>query len=364
MSFVIGRSFLVGVRGGDAEILAAIEAHRAREAVTVEQLIACVPLAADGVDDLVIVTVDGQGGDGASPDAGSLSDQGSSERRITVVARGDLSVEIYSIGGSRRFAARGARPFALAEFRAVTAFALLDVSDEAPGADELTTHGSGLPPGIVAGHGLAWASVDVGHEETVWRAPSSEQTVILPFGTRPAGELDDTVLTVPRSKQPADQDTVIYRGSRAVPPGRGVAPQPSAVNADTLTRSTQLYPVFQMGDQQPEALDGILYLGRNPRVPLQNSRVRTAARALPSSTQAVSGTHASLERSGTTIVVTDLGSRNGTVVYLPDIGPRRLRAWESVSLPPHSRVELGDDNVIYVLSPAPVFSALESSENS
>lgn len=399
VSFVIGRSFLVGIRGADAQILAALEVHRGREVVTVEQLIACVPLAADGIDDFIIVTVDGRGGDEASPDAGALSDLGASERRITVVARGELAVEVYSVGGSRRFAARGVRPFALAEFRAVTAFALLSETDHSPSASDLATPSTGLPPGIVEGHGLAWASAEVHGEETAWREPSSEQTVILNNGTRPTVELDDTVLSVPRSllpplqlepeleettlrqvvgdqpcepvrrsepalPEPPIDDTVIFRGSRSHPGDSARAPIGLAENADTVTRSTRLYPVFRLGEQAPEALDGILYLGRSPHVPRQNNRAVAAARALVSPSQAVSGTHASLERSGTTIVVTDLGSRNGTVVYLPDARPRRLRAGESLALPAHSRVDLGDDNVVYVLSPAPVFSAFESGDNS
>ena len=51
---------------------------------------------------------------------------------------------------------------------------------------------------------------------------------------------------------------------------------------------------------------------------------------------------------GRTIVVTDLKSRNGTVVRQPGLPPRRLRQWESIVVTAGAEIDLGGEVVLRI----------------
>ena len=52
---------------------------------------------------------------------------------------------------------------------------------------------------------------------------------------------------------------------------------------------------------------------------------------------------------GSSVVVTDTRSTNGSVVALPGSVPRRLRQGESVVVVPGTMVDIGDGNVVHIL---------------
>jgi pSer/pThr/pTyr-binding forkhead associated (FHA) protein len=72
---------------------------------------------------------------------------------------------------------------------------------------------------------------------------------------------------------------------------------------------------------------------------------------VPSPKQEVSSTHIELRQLGASVVLTDLRSTNGSIVFPPASEPRKLRQGESVVATPGTLVDIGDGNVIEILSP-------------
>lgn len=100
-------------------------------------------------------------------------------------------------------------------------------------------------------------------------------------------------------------------------------------------------------------LDAPVVIGRRPgasRVPEHPAPKRIV---VPADRQGISGRHARIEQLGESIVVTDLGSSNGTVVHLPAGPLLRLRPGESCVVLPDSIVALGDGIDIAVVAVAP-----------
>jgi hypothetical protein len=56
-----------------------------------------------------------------------------------------------------------------------------------------------------------------------------------------------------------------------------------------------------------------------------------------------------LRQTGTTVVVTDLRSTNGTIVLVPGSTPRKLLQGESVVVSPGTLVDIGDENILQIL---------------
>ena len=107
------------------------------------------------------------------------------------------------------------------------------------------------------------------------------------------------------------------------------------------------------GVEQLVPLDAPVVIGRRPgasRVPESPPPKRIV---VPADRQGVSGRHARIEQLGESVVVTDLGSSNGTVVHLPAGPLLRLRPGESCVVLPDSTVDLGDGIDIVVVAVAP-----------
>jgi pSer/pThr/pTyr-binding forkhead associated (FHA) protein len=68
-----------------------------------------------------------------------------------------------------------------------------------------------------------------------------------------------------------------------------------------------------------------------------------------SPSQEVSSTHIEVRQLGTSVVVTDMRSTNGSVVISPGAPPRKLRQGESVVVSPGSLVDIGDGNIMEIL---------------
>jgi pSer/pThr/pTyr-binding forkhead associated (FHA) protein len=63
----------------------------------------------------------------------------------------------------------------------------------------------------------------------------------------------------------------------------------------------------------------------------------------------VSSTHIELRQLGASVVLTDMRSTNGSIVFPPGGEPRKLRQGESVVATPGTLVDIGDGNVIEIL---------------
>jgi pSer/pThr/pTyr-binding forkhead associated (FHA) protein len=108
---------------------------------------------------------------------------------------------------------------------------------------------------------------------------------------------------------------------------------------------------LKMADGVVVSLDLTVYLGRRPSVPRIASDRRVRLVAVPSAEKEVSATHLELRLTGDAVVATDMRSTNGSTVMVPGSRPRTLLRGESAVVTPGTLIDLGDGNVIEVLSP-------------
>ncbi|MBM7831126.1 hypothetical protein JOE59_001831 [Agromyces cerinus] len=256
---------------------------------------------------------------------------------VTAVVRGDAVVDLASPGGSRRFDARGIRPWHLADFDDVVA---LRITDAATPLEREQTAGEPVVPRRAS---LRASSVG-------WTAAGSPADA-----PAPTPWLDADTLLAPRQRE-ADlgasvADTVITpRQVRRVPDDIGTSPtgsptSPTGAAADPAPSG----PRFRIGDGQPMTITAPVLIGRKPLPPrVAGSGMPPELLTVESPAAIVSGTHLELRIVGTRLVATDLHSTNGTVLRTLS-GARRLRAGESVVVLPGTALDLGDDTIIEIL---------------
>ncbi|TFD48890.1 FHA domain-containing protein [Cryobacterium frigoriphilum] len=363
--FVVGRRFLAGVPFGTARgVVDCLTERVLDEALDLESIVALLPLTgAEAITSfLVVVPRQATDGDGIP---------------VSAVVRGTAMADVFSIGGSRRFSDRGIRPWLLADFRAVTGLVIGSMDAPMLAAGGLGA-GQRVGTGAFAGTSLFWSvlaapeSDDVG---TAYEAPREldglpeYDTVIRP--PRALAEAD-TVLRVPteswagseRAESRAmDADTVI-RPPHAARHGQIVGePEPTPAPAPAVRDDPQAGPTprrdpatervtshaFQLSSGEPHRLDQAYVLGRKPRLPRIVIGQPPRLLAVPSPTSAVSSTHLEIRQEGDSIVVTDLGSTNGTVVRPPHGRTRRLRSGQSLAVTPGTVVDIGDGNSVEIL---------------
>jgi hypothetical protein len=97
--------------------------------------------------------------------------------------------------------------------------------------------------------------------------------------------------------------------------------------------------------QDPVSLDAPAVFGRRP-AETRRSEAPSMLITVVSPNREVSASHVRIERAGAVVVVTDLRSRNGTVVTAEGGRPRRLRPGEAVVVPGEAAVEIGDGTII------------------
>jgi hypothetical protein len=136
-----------------------------------------------------------------------------------------------------------------------------------------------------------------------------------------------------------------------------VAPRP-VPSTGTTTGPTDTSPPeprrpyrLKMADGVVVNLDLTVYLGRRPSVPRVASDRRVRLVAVPSAQKEVSATHLELRLTGDAVVATDMRSTNGSTVIVPGSRPRTLLRGESAVVTPGTLIDLGDGNVLEVLSP-------------
>lgn len=160
-------------------------------------------------------------------------------------------------------------------------------------------------------------------------------------------DLDDTVVVTPRAlptdRHPADLDDTIIRPRGESMPGE---PIPTALGKPArLTAGIHSFSV----NGTTYRLDVPAIIGRNPRGPRVPSGEPLTLITVASATSEVSSSHVEIRQRGTTVVVTDLRSTNGTSVTIPLSQPRRLRPSESIVVSPGSLIDIGDGTTIHIL---------------
>lgn len=181
-------------------------------------------------------------------------------------------------------------------------------------------------------------------------------------------QLEDTN-TAPSRRKPADaggrDDAVIDELANTVMTSRRmvadlVEPPRTVVTREDVeaalgppsaesTPNTGLYS-FQIGPYaSPVMLDRPARVGRAPAAPRIPTGVAPALICVDSPSHEVSGTHLEVRQVGSSVVVTDLRSTNGSVVMQPGSIPRKLRQGESVVVSPGALVDIGDKNILQIL---------------
>jgi hypothetical protein len=122
-------------------------------------------------------------------------------------------------------------------------------------------------------------------------------------------------------------------------------PAPRVVNTGT---STAAHYRFRIADTVV-GLDKTAFIGRKPGRPrvIRDESLRLVH--VPSAHQEVSKTHLEVRQRGASVIVTDLGSTNGSVVNIPGSTPRTLRPGESMVVTPGTLVDIGDGNLVEIL---------------
>ncbi|WBM80796.1 FHA domain-containing protein [Cryobacterium breve] len=348
--FVAGRSFVAAVPA-DApdDLVRALSSLVDDAGVSAEGLVGLLPLGGtDAIESFALVIR-------AAED----------ESAVTVVVRGPIVVDVFSVGGSRRFADQGIRPWNLADFSAVTGVVIGSPDSTALAAVPSGTR-TGNERGTVVGRTVHWspagpppAGPPPAADDTVIRRP--DDTVI----RRP----DDTVIRRPDDTviRPLD-DTILTTGRRngvATPDVDGDDEREAVARDDTddtdaATNAPVFLPAFarfRLPDGREFPLDRPYRLGRRPAPPRIPGVQLITLVAVASPGSLVSATHLDIRQVADVIVVTDTGSRNGTVVVSADGRRERLRPGDSRTVPPGTRIDIGDDNIIEIIPASDTESA-------
>jgi len=313
-TFVVGRRFIAVLPvGTHSPIIAALHALAAEPDVAVETLIGLIPLAGpDEVGSFAVIV------------SGALQDPiGQDGIPVHAVVRGAIAVDVFSIGGSRRFTDRNIRPWLLAEFQAVTGLVIGSPLAAVAPADRLGS-GAALGVGIDSGDTLYWSVVGLSSD--------IEDTVL-----RPRRIVDDTVL-----QDIVLQDTVVLE--RLIDP----APVATVMMPGPAVAAPGRYGI-RLATGEDLRLDRVFRIGRNPGTRRSPAGEVLELVQVVSPTAVVSGNHLEIRQDGDAVVLTDLGSTNGTLVRFSRGHTQRLRSGASLTVLPGTTVDIGDGNLIEIL---------------
>ncbi|GAB3806915.1 hypothetical protein GCM10028798_30490 [Humibacter antri] len=383
---VVGESFVALIEAAPGERgIPSLAALAGSVETELEQVVSAIPVGENGVDSFALVHFDGDGVDGW---------------QVTAVGRGRAVVDVYSIGGARRFSSSGMQPWLIATFRDVVA---VELGGPARRFDSVARLARGALPiglGTANAGSVLWSAappeqpVDEGHEDgggdcarytrppaaldedTVRRPPVSappgfdEETVARrdvihrasPLGEQaPEGWTRSDSLGAPDARNEPDERTVerasLFRSPPTPLPSTGLPPTglPLTGLPSTVSPPTGLPPT-ESGREGGQVLVGIrgqegiplerpIVFGRRP-ASTRRSGIDPLLVTVLSPGQEISASHVRIERAGSVVVVTDLKSRNGTRVSVDGRRARRLRPGESFAVPGHAAVEIGDGAII------------------
>ena len=172
------------------------------------------------------------------------------------------------------------------------------------------------------------------HPESVVTGIPLADTVLRSRVRMPASDAD-TVITSPRQLSLLD--------SVAVDPDEESQPSRGSVSFGFTLRGPR------HANDQEFTLATPFILGRRPRSPRVSRGQLPKLITVDSPTSAVSGTHLEIRQLGDAVIVTDLGSTNGTRVTSGPGGTQRMPPGSSLVVLPGARVDIGDGNIIEIL---------------
>ena len=141
---------------------------------------------------------------------------------------------------------------------------------------------------------------------------------------------------------PADIENTLIVDAERERPERPADPEPQQGAAQ--------YYQFRVGARtEAITLDRPCFIGRRPAAPRITRGPAPRLLRVPSPLKEVSATHIELRQLGSSVIVTDLKSTNGSIVMVPGAVPRKLRQGESVVISPGTLVDIGDENVLQIL---------------
>jgi len=166
-------------------------------------------------------------------------------------------------------------------------------------------------------------------------------------------DTDDTVIVPVRMPAPAAEAPDSAGGDlerTRIPLRRIESPVVHPPALEPELPIARAFYAFSVGEHpEPISLDVACYIGRRPSAPrVARGGVPRLVR-VPSPRQEVSATHLEVRQLGSSVIVTDLRSTNGSVVMVPGSVPRKLRQGESVVVSPGTLVDIGDDNILQIL---------------
>jgi pSer/pThr/pTyr-binding forkhead associated (FHA) protein len=161
-------------------------------------------------------------------------------------------------------------------------------------------------------------------------------------------DLEDTIIgAAPRAAAAPssfDEDTIVKGRADTGRADNGVVP-----NEPASPVPAPRYHAIRIGTHDPIPLDVPTFIGRRPSTPRITGGRHPRLVRVPSLSREISSTHLEIRQEGSIVVVTDLGSTNGTMVTSPGAAPLRLRQGESVAVVVGSVVDIGDDVRIEIL---------------
>ena len=164
-------------------------------------------------------------------------------------------------------------------------------------------------------------------------------------------DADDTVLSVAADRELESDELSRFADTLVSSPHPSPPSSPSSAdvtgNMPPAARLRQ-YEV-RIGDSVFGALEVPVILGRRPRLPRIIQDVSPRLVVVHSPGTLVSGSHLSIRQLGSSLVVTDLRTTNGSLVTVPGSPSRRMRQGESVVVTAGTQVDIGDGIVLYIL---------------
>jgi len=151
-----------------------------------------------------------------------------------------------------------------------------------------------------------------------------------------------------------DDDTIVKSPPPLVLPADGRASSRSRARAveDIAAQPELSAPAryrFSLNSADPISLDVPVLIGRDPRPPRVATAVMPRFVRVHSPRREVSATHVELRQDGTSVIVTDMRSTNGTVITVPGMPQFTLHAGGSLVVAPGTTLDLGDDNLVEIM---------------
>jgi hypothetical protein len=194
-------------------------------------------------------------------------------------------------------------------------------------------------------------TITAGERPTVLPAePDLDDTIILSSRKRPvvmqpvAGSANTGAPVATRDQSSAQLSPRMpsHVTAKQVSPSR-------APSENTLDMSALYYRVQLDGAASAHNLDHPCVFGRDPRPPRIVRGVGPRLIAVRSPNREVSETHVEVRQLGSSVIVTDLRSTNGSAIQVPGNAARKLRQGESVVVSAGTLVDIGDGNIIRIL---------------